>query len=883
MKQLALGMLAHVDAGKTTLSEAMLYLGGTTRRLGRVDDRDAFLDTNRLERMRGITIFSKQAVLKLGDWKLTLLDTPGHVDFSAEMERTLQVLDYAVLIISGADGVQGHTETLWRLLKQYRIPVFIFVNKMDQEGIRKERLMEELKKKLHENCVDFTDCWQEAFYEAVAVCEEKCLEQYLQRGSVERETVKKLVRDRLLFPVFFGSALKLQGIEEFMREMEGLLLETPYPQEFGARVFKIARDSQGNRLTYLKLTGGELKVKAILPGLEEKVNQIRVYSGERFEAVSVLGAGAVCAVTGPEKTRPGQGIGWEEGVTHPLLEPVLHYRVDLPEGMDIVQFLPELRQLEEEEPQLHLVFREELKELQAQVMGEVQLEVLQSLIQERFGVEVTFGEGNIVYKETITRPVEGVGHYEPLRHYAEVHLLLEPLERGSGLQFQTNVSQDELDGNWQRLILTHLQEKEHRGVLTGSSLTDMRITLVAGKAHLKHTEGGDFRQATYRAVRQGLMQAESILLEPCYAFCLEVPTETTGRAMSDLDRRHADFTVSQSAQDMTVLEGTIPAACAGNYQQEVYAYTKGRGRFSCRLEGYVPCHNTEEVLKRTAYDPEADISEPASSVFCAHGAGFVVDWDQVPMYMHLPYVKQGKGRDEASSCEGTAPADAAHRKEKQEEWVGTDEIDAILEKTFYANRRENEKPRHGYMRKRQEPTQAPVTVSYQNKKKEEGKEYLLVDGYNVIFAWPELKELAAVNIDGARGRLQDILCNYQAFKGCELILVFDAYRVCGHETEILNYHNIHVVYTKEAETADQYIEKFAHENKGKHRVTVATSDGLEQIIIRGQGCGLLSARELEAEVKESGKEHFRAWKESLQPSRTYLSDILPHGEEIKKP
>ena len=876
MNQLAIGMLAHVDAGKTTLSEAMLYLSGTIRRLGRVDDRDAFLDTDRLERMRGITIFSKQAVLKLDDWQLTLLDTPGHVDFSAEMERTLQVLDYAILIISGADGVQGHTETLWRLLKQYRIPVFIFVNKMDQEGTSKERLMEELKRNLHDNCVDFTDCWQEAFYEAVAVCEEKCLEQYLRQGSVDRESVRKLIRDRLLFPVFFGSALKLSGIEEFMREMAGLLLATPYPQEFGARVFKIARDGQGNRLTYLKVTGGELKVKDTLPGTEEKINQIRVYSGERFESVNVLKAGGVCAVTGLKTPRPGQGIGREEGMTVPLLEPVLYYRIALPEGMDIAQFLPKLRQLEEEEPQLHLVYQEELKELQAQVMGEVQLEVLKSLIQERFGVEVTFGDGNIVYKETIASPVEGVGHYEPLRHYAEVHLLLEPLERGSGLQFCTNASVDELDGNWQRLVMTHLQEKEHRGVLTGSSLTDLRITLTAGKAHPKHTEGGDFRQATYRAVRQGLMQAESILLEPCYAFCLEVPSEMTGRAMSDLDRRYADFTIRQSVQDVTVLEGTIPAACVRNYQQEVYAYTKGRGRFSCRLKGYEPCHNTEEVLELSAYDAEADLENPASSVFCAHGAGFVVAWDQVPSYMHLPSTLRKEGnREGEASCDSVTQAGAARRKEKTEEWVGTDEIDAILEKTFYANRRENEKPRHGYMRKKAAPAQAPVTVNYQKKKTEAGKEYLLVDGYNVIFAWPELKELAAVNIDSARGKLQDILCNYQAFKGCELILVFDAYRVQGHETEILNYHNIHVVYTKEAETADQYIEKFAHENKGRYRVNVATSDGLEQIIIRGQGCGLLSARELEEEVKRSGKEHFEAWKQSQQQSRTYLSDLLP--------
>ena len=875
MKQRTIGMLAHVDAGKTTLSEAMLYISGCIRKLGRVDNRDAFLDTYELERARGITIFSKQARLQLGEWQITLLDTPGHVDFSAEMERTLQVLDYAILIISGADGVQGHTGTLWKLLRKYRIPTFLFVNKMDQAGTDATALLAHIKAALHENCVDFTAGLHQAsdtFWENVAMCEEESLEEFLQEGTLSYQTVGRLIAERKVFPVFFGSALKLTGIEEFMQTMSELLQcpadENREQKPFGARIFKITRDEQGNRLTHLKVTAGHLQVKDVLPGSEEKINQIRLYSGAKFETTNRVEAGSVCAVTGPEHTRPGQGIGCEEGATIPLLEPVLHYRLELPEGMDASRMLPGLRQLEEEIPELHLVWQGELQEIQAQVMGEVQMEILQSLILSRFGVKVGFGEGSIVYKETIANPVEGVGHYEPLRHYAEVHLLLEPLEPGSGMQFEAAVSEDVLDRNWQRLILTHLQEQEHRGVLTGSPITDMKITLVAGRAHLKHTEGGDFRQATYRAVRQGLMQAQSVLLEPMYEFRLEVPDGALGRAMSDLEYKHAEFSIEQSGQGVSLLTGKLPAACVKNYQKEVFAYTKGHGQFSYVWKGYEPCHNAEEVIARMAYDAEADLNHPASSVFCAHGAGFVVPWEEVRNYMHLPFVSCG--REENFTADDWKYRGSTGRESK-ETWVGTEEIDAILEKTYYANRRKDE-PRYGYQRKRagESPSRNPVTVTYQ--KKETKEEYLLVDGYNVIFAWEELRELAKVNIDSARGKLQDILCNYQAVRGCHLIVVFDAYRVQGHETEISDYHNIHVVFTKEAETADQYIEKFAHENGRKYRVIVATSDGLEQIIIRGQGCELLSARELEEEVKRSGETLHQAYREAQPRGAGYLLD-----------
>ncbi len=911
MKQLVIGMLAHVDAGKTTLSEALLYTSGSIRKIGRVDNRDTFLDTYEMERARGITIFSKQAVLRLGEWSVTLLDTPGHVDFSAEMERTLQVLDYAVLIISGADGVQGHTRTLWSLLRKYRIPTFIFVNKMDRKGADKDWLLEDIKDKLNENCVDFTNCDCEEFYESVAVCDEECLEQFLAEGQIDSGRINKLIEARKLFPVFFGSALKLDGVDEFVGKLPELFVE---PAESvrtvgeqtgrvtdskaeggmpGARVFKITRDEQGVRLTHLKITGGTLKVKDVLPGTEEKINQIRIYSGVKYETVNEATQGMVCAVTGPENTLPGQGLGIEGGVTIPVLEPVLHYRIDLPEDVDAAQMLPKLRILEEEIPELHLLWKEELKEIQAQVMGEVQMEILQKLISERFGVDVTFGEGNIVYKETIAGAVEGVGHYEPLRHYAEVHLLLEPLEAGSGMQFAADVSEDELNRNWQRLVLTHLKEKEHKGVLTGSAITDMRITLVAGRAHLKHTEGGDFRQATYRAIRQGLMQAESILLEPEFEFRLEVPDNATGRAMSDLDRRNAVFSIEQSGQGMAVITGTIPAACVKNYQKEVYAYSGGQGQFNYSLKGYVPCHNADEVIASVGYDAEADLDNTPSSVFCSHGAGFAVPWEEVPGYMHLPFATAvGEALwkdDEHGDTDGTVMAKhKGFNRDREEIWVGTDEIDSILDRTFNANKRPEQTPRYGYMSKHRrkndtdKQSKASVTVTYKPQLRKE--EYLLVDGYNIIFAWEELKALAEVNIDGARGRLQDILCNYQAIRQCNLIVVFDAYRVEGHDTEIFDYHNIHVVFTAEAETADRYIEKFAHENASKYRVTVATSDGLEQIIIRGAGCDLISARELEKEISRVSRQNSEEYTQAQPRGTNYLFDgISPEVmEQIEK-
>lgn len=915
---ISVGLLAHVDAGKTTLSEAMLYLSGNIRKAGRVDNGDAFLDTYALERARGITIFSKQAVLNRPDQTITLLDTPGHVDFSAEMERTLQVLDYAILIVSGADGVQGHTKTLWRLLKRYRIPTFLFVNKMDQNGTDKEQLLAELKELLHENCVDFTAEGTDAFYDTIAMCSETALEQYLQRGIVERAEIRRLISTRNLFPCYFGSALKMTGVEELLRGLDIYTAEKQYPAEFGARVFKIARDNQGNRLTYLKVTGGSLKVKALLSGQkhgetqnrgqvlrkiekgepkqeiglqnrgetlvntvgwEEKVNQIRIYSGEKYETFEEVSAGTICAVTGLNHTYPGEGLGAERAPVLPVLEPVLTYRIFLPEGMDAARALPKLRQLEEEEPELHILWNEALREIQVQLMGEVQIEILTSLLRERFSLDVKFGDGNIVYKETITRVAEGVGHYEPLRHYAEVHLLLEPLEPGNGLVFAADCSEDVLDRNWQRLVLTHLEEKEHIGVLTGAPVTDMKITLVAGRAHLKHTEGGDFRQATYRALRQGLMQAESVLLEPYYDFTLELPEQVVGRAITDIERMHGSVRLDEVSENIRILNGSAPVSTMQNYQKEVTAYTRGQGKLYLSPGGYYPCHNEEEVITRIAYDPERDLENPTGSVFCAHGAGFLVSWDEVRDYMHIESVLSDRGFDAetgtgAYGSRKPGREAAAGRDAEKEEWIGTEEIDRILDRTYNANRRNKSEPAKNSWklkgRSRETVTTAAVTRTYEPKKTE--KEYLLVDGYNIIFAWEELKQLAAVNVDGARGRLMDILCNYQAIRGCELIVVFDAYRVAGHQTEILDYHNIHVVYTKEAETADQYIEKFAHENAKKYRVTVATSDGLEQIIIRGAGCVLMSARELEQEVMERNRQLQEDFHTSKEKTKNYLLD-----------
>ena len=852
MKKLVIGILAHVDAGKTTLSEGMLYLSGTVRKLGRVDHKDAFLDTYSLERDRGITIFSKQAVFSLGNRRINLLDTPGHVDFSAEMERTLQVLDYAVLVISGADGVQGHTETLWKLLKLYEIPTFIFINKMDQPGTDRESLLTELKERLDEGCIVFGKGKNVESLEEIAMTDEAVLDYFMEHETVRNEDICRLIRERKIFPCYFGSALKLDGVQELLAGFEEYMKPFDGKKEFGARVFKISRDDKGERLTFLKVTGGKLVVKMPI-NKEEKINQIRIYSGAKYEAVNEVEAGGVCAVTGLSSSYIGQGLGVEKGTAAPFLEPVLTYQMILPEGADTTKVLRELKQLEEEEPLLNIVWNPALEEIHVQLMGEVQTEILKTMIAERFHLDVEFGTGKIVYKETIKSPVVGVGHYEPLRHYAEVHLKMEPLEAGSGLVFDTDCSEDVLDRNWQRLILTHLQEREHPGVLTGAPITDMKITIVAGRAHLKHTEGGDFRQATYRAVRQGLKSAESVLLEPYYEFRLEIPETAVGRAMTDIERMCGTFALQQTHEaGMAVITGEAPVSTMKDYYKEVVAYSKGTGRLFCNLKGYEVCHNQNEVLKTCGYIAERDLDNPADSVFCAHGSGFVVGWQEVPEYMHLESILKEKRKDEMQ------PQKAAARS-VSDEWIGTEEIDEILRQTYYANKRDKSMPRTGTKKRTITrvdtlPKTSGMTVRSYDQPAQ--KEYLLVDGYNIIFAWQELKELAAVNIDSARGRLLDILCNYQGSRQCELIVVFDAYRVKGHVTEFTDYYNIHVVYTKEAETADAYIEKFAHENGKKYKVTVATSDGLEQVIIRGQGCLLMSAREFEAEVK-AREQHIR--------------------------
>ena len=881
MKQLTLGILAHVDAGKTTLSEALLFTAGAIRKAGRVDKKDAFLDNYELERERGITIFSKQAVFSYEDLRITLLDTPGHVDFSTEMERTLQVLDAAVLLISAADGVQSHTRTLWKLLESYQVPVFLFVNKMDQPGADQEKILAGIQNQLSGNCVDFTPLvgaaateskgaaleadMQEAM-EAVAICDEELLNSFLTDGRISQGQLREKIAERKVFPCLFGSALRLQGIEALLSAIAAYAPEKTYPEAFGARVFKVTRDSQGSRLTHMKITGGTLKAKMELTCAEdkkEKVNQIRVYSGERFEAVNEAVAGSVCAVTGLLGTMAGQGLGMEKNLESPFLTPVLSYCLLLPEGTDPMAVMPKLKELEEEDPALSFTWEEELKEIHVHVMGEVQMEILKVLIRERFGLEIAFGKGRIVYKETIADTVEGVGHFEPLRHYAEVHLLLEPGEPGSGLQFEADCSEDILARNWQRLILTHLEEKQHRGVLSGSAITDMKITLVSGRAHQKHTEGGDFRKATYRAVRQGLMEAMSVLLEPYYEFRLEIPEEMTGRAMTDMEKLFADFTLAERAEGRCVLTGCAPVETMRDYQKEVYAYTRGQGSLTVRLKGYMPCHNADEVIEERHYDPEADLRNPAGSVFCSHGAGFVVPWNQVKEYMHVESCFAGdrKAIEESAFQEELEKRKEAARKREEnrsasggEYFLGTDEIDAILQQATGAGRG-LEKKKEGWQRQsRSTETRQATTRVYQGQPKKE--EYLLVDGYNVIFAWEELSALSKVTLDGARGRLLDILCDYQAMKGCRLIVVFDAYRLKGHPEEAYAYHNIYVVYTKEAETADRYIERFAHDNSKKYQITVATSDGLEQIIIRGEGCRLLSSRDLQADV-ERQKEQTR--------------------------
>ena len=845
---LNVGLLAHVDAGKTTLSESILYQSGAIRNLGRVDHQDAFLDTDEMERERGITIFSKQAVLTWKDTEITLLDTPGHVDFSAEMERVLQVLDCAVLVISGADGVQGHTETLWKLLTRYGIPVFLFVNKMDQEGTDCGKLLAELKSRFSEGCIDFgrVETGAEEVIEEIAVCDEQTMEEYLEKGSVAAASIRRLVAERKIFPCYFGSALHLQGVEELMNGICTYQMQKEYPAVFGAKVYKIARDGQGNRLTYLKVTGGTLKVKDVIGENGDKVNQIRVYSGEKYELLSEADAGKVCAVTGLAETYPGQGLGAEKDSELPILEPVLTYRIILPDDCNVHTMLRDLKLLEEEEPELHVVWIEKSQEIHVQLMGDVQIEILQRIIKERFGVLVEFGEGSIVYKETIAAPVEGVGHFEPLRHYAEVHLRLEPGERGSGIQFDSECSEDVLDRNWQRLVLTHLEEKEHKGVLTGSVITDMKITLTSGKAHLKHTEGGDFRQATYRAVRQGLKKAESVLLEPYYEFRIELPSENVGRAMTDIQNRFGKFEAPETLGEMTVLTGIAPVSTLSGYQKDVIAYTGGRGRISLTLKGYDLCHNQEEVVAARGYDSELDLANPTGSVFCAHGAGFVVDWDEVEEYMHMERTLDQTGE------EGLAEVTLPKRRHSSIE-LTQEELDAI-----YVRTPDPVKQNHGPVtvcakEKDREPGSAYTDPKWKRRRREkEGRqEYLLVDGYNIIFSWEELRELSEKDIGAARGKLADILSNYQGYRKCTLILVYDAYKVEGNPGEVMKYHNIYIVYTKEAETADQYIEKTVRRIAKDAAVTVATSDGLEQVIILGQGANRMSAPGLKEEIERT--------------------------------
>lgn len=878
MRKLVIGILAHVDAGKTTLAESLLYKTGSIRKLGRVDHKNAFLDTYELEKERGITIFSKQAVFSYKDLNITLLDTPGHVDFSAEMERTLQVLDYAILVISGSEGIQGHTETLWQMLSRYRIPTFIFINKMDLDGADRQELMMALKKSLSEGCVDFSsDQDTELFMENLAIFDEKILNHYIDYGIIDVKDIAGLIYGRRVFPCYYGSALKQNGIEEFLEGIRTYTLIKRYADSFGAKVYKIARDEQGNRLTFMKITGGSLKVKMAVSNRkagdeghndladdeakeiwEEKVDQIRIYSGTRYETQDEVEAGDICAVTGLSKTYPGQGLGIEKDLDMEILKPVLNYQLILPEGYNAFRMLSQLREVEEEDPTLHIVWNERLEEIHIQLMGEVQIEILQNIIKERFGVEVGFGVGNILYKETILQPVVGVGHFEPLRHYAEVHLLMEPLAAGSGLVFESKCSEDVLDRSWQRLILTHLAEKEHIGVLTGSPITDIKITLIAGRAHLKHTVGGDFRQATYRAIRQGLKKTDCILLEPYYSFRLKVPSDNIGRAMNDIQNMKGNFEHPAINGDTAVLVGNVPVATISGYHLKVNAYTRGRGSLHCTLAGYQPCHNEEEVIARIGYDCELDPDNPTGSVFCSHGSGFIVDWDRVEEYMHIENSMKelfpAKASDKTRDTYTDADYDNVYNQEstrsrasrdKTDSWQEDKELEEIFTRTFGPIKQSviYTPSRLGYEKKTTTSQALP-----NNRPKQYKKEYLLVDGYNIIFSWDELSELAKENMDAARYKLMDILSNYQGFTNSKVILVFDAYKVKGGVGSVQKYHNIDVVYTKEAETADQYIEKVTHEIAKDNRVAVATSDALEQIIILGKGAIRLSAGDLKEEI-----------------------------------
>ncbi len=856
-KHICAALLAHVDAGKTTLSEAILYVCGELRELGRVDRGDAFLDTSPLERERGITIFSKQAELTWKEREITLLDTPGHADFSAEMERTLQVLDYAVLVISGTDGVQGHTETLWKLLKKNGIPVFIFVNKMDLPGTDRAALMEGLGNRLSERCVDFSDMGSEGFFEQVAVCEEALLEKYIENGTLDRERdLVPAVAGRSVFPCFFGSALRLDGVEAFLDGFSDLTTDVERGSEFGAQVYKITRDTQGTRLTHMKITGGELRVKTEITkkgvSAGEKVNQIRIYSGEKYTTRDVVYAGDVCAVTGLNTTYSGQGLGVCPDFSGEQLEPVLNYRILFSEGTDMVTALKQMRQLEDEDPKLHIVWEESSHSMYVQPMGEVQLEVLKSVIHERFHMNVTFGEGSIRYKETIAGCVEGVGHFEPLRHYAEVHLWMEPLPAGSGLVLAADCSEDELDLNWQRLVLTHLAEKEFLGVLTGSPITDLKITVAAGKAHVKHTEGGDFRQATYRAVRQGLRQAESVLLEPFYNFRIELPPENIGRAMTDIKRMHGEFESYPERDGRSVLTGKCPVSTMKEYPVTFASYTKGRGFISCSIGGYQPCHNAEEVIAQIGYDCGSDVENTADSVFCAHGSGIVVPWNEVGAHMHVGSVAD---RFRACSSEveqtekkgGTRDMSQRSGGASQDFYAEEKELQAIFERTYGPVRRQ---PGHTESRSIGSRQVKPPVRRARERKWDQMEDYLLVDGYNIIFAWEDLKELSKFSLDAARMRLMDMLCNYQGYAGCKLIVVFDAYKVKGNPGSLEMYHNISVVYTKEAETADMYIEKTTEQIAKRHRVRVATSDGMEQMIILGHGAVRVSAAAFREEMEQ---------------------------------
>lgn len=890
MKNIVAGILAHVDSGKTTLSEAMLYQAGQIRKLGRVDHQDTYLDTDSQEKYRGITIFSKQAELAYADMHIALLDTPGHVDFGTEMERTLQVLDYVVLVINGMDGVQSHTETLWKLLERYGIPVFIFVNKMDMTGYDRDYLMDNIRHRLSDGCVDFL-C--EDSGEQIAMCDEAMLEHFLETGANDEQDVVNAIAGRKLFPCYFGSALKNEGVSELLDGMNRYVVEPVRGEEFGARVFKIGRDDKGERLTYMKVTGGVLKLKDVLTlrnsqGEEshEKVNQIRVYSGAKYDMVTQVPAGCVCAVPGLVNTYGRQGIGACPDGELPSLEPVLSYKVMYPTDVDAVTMVSKLRLLEEEDPQLQVQWNETAGEIYIKVMGQVQLEVVAQMVRDRFGIAITYGQGRISYKETIAAPVMGVGHFEPLRHYAEVHLLLEPMENGSGMCFDSICSEDVLDKNWQRLILTHLQEREFRGVLTGSPITDMKISITAGRAHQKHTEGGDFRQATYRAVRQGLMMAESVLLEPVYAFKIEVPQEYAGRVLADIVKMSGTMDGQEISGETTVITGHAPVYTMREYYSELTAFSRGTGRLQVDIDGYQPCHNTEEVLAERHYDPELDRFNPSSSVFCAHGAGYLVDWYDVYENMH---VKEDPGFEISGQLgyteDGYAMDIPVNRpgKSVSEMSITDEELSEIFARTFGGDYKDKDVALNGRFRRTtseykvngqynksqsrdRQPGNGPLVGSRPAdrgiatpgafKRRKSGEDYVIVDGYNVIFAWDTLRELSEHNIDSARGKLMDILSNYQGYMNCHLIVVFDGYKVKDNKGERFPYDDIEVVYTKEGETADAHIEKLTHEIARKHKVTVVTSDGLEQIVTMGQGAIRMSSRDFKLEV-ERVNEHLR--------------------------